>query len=642
MRKLFLLLLLVGSGVATMAQHNEAFNLYEVEKKSFKQKAAFIPSAIHNNYDILYHRVYWKLDPSVKAISGSVASHFKVLTNDFSTVHFDLSVALTVDSVWYKNVTTSFTHTSDILTINLPEPLSQNTIDSVTVFYHGVPPESGFGSFEASSHNGVPVLWTLSEPYGAKEWWPCKQTLTDKVDSIDIYVQTPSQYRAASNGKLISEIVSGDFKTAYWKHRHAITTYLVAVAVTNYESYADFAQVSENQTVEILNYVYPESKSGAEIATKYTIGVMELFSSLFIPYPFANEKYGHAQFGWGGGMEHQTMSFMGGFSPSLITHELAHQWFGDYVTCSSWQDIWVNEGFAVFCEALAQEHLHPENYLQWKKDRIQIVLNQARSGSVFVDDTTSVNRIFSNALTYQKGGLIIHQLRHQIGDEAFFAGMKTLLTDAETADGFASAAQIKTIFENSADTNLSIYFDNWYYGQGYPIYTLNWLQETNGEVSLSIQQTTTNSAVTFFPMQVPVFFKAANEDTLMVFHNTQDRQSFTFTPGFEVSEVVFDPDYTIIAPHPAQIVLNISEDLLNESIIIAPNPTNERLNIKGRGAKIKLVNLIDNSGRQVFTQLYPDNPSRVHLDMTNIPIGFYYVRVETDKGVVVKTLIRNP
>jgi aminopeptidase N len=642
MKKLFLFLILSGMSLATMAQQDDTNYLQAVEKKGFKQKVAFIPSAIHNNYDVLYHRVFWKLDPSVKAISGSVASHFKTLTNDFSSVNFDLSVALTVDSVWYKNETTGFTHASDILTINLPEPLSQNTIDSVTVFYHGVPPESGFGSFETSSHNGVPVLWTLSEPYGAKEWWPCKQTLTDKVDSIDIYVETPKQYRAASNGKLISETVTGDFKTAYWKHRHAITTYLVAVAVTNYESYADFAQVSEHQTVEILNYVYPESKSSAEIATKYTIGVMELFSSLFIPYPFADEKYGHAQFGWRGGMEHQTMSFMVGFSPSLITHELAHQWFGDYVTCASWQDIWVNEGFAVFCEALVQEHLHPENFLQWKKDRLQIVLGQARSGSVFVEDTTSVDRIFSYPLTYQKGGLILHQLRHQIGDEAFFAGIKNLLTAAETADGFASAMQVKTYFENAADTNLSTYFDNWYYGQGYPIYTINWLQEISGDLSLSIRQTTTNSAVTFFPLHVPILFKGATQDTLIVFHNFENKQSYGFNLDFEVSAVVFDPDYTIIAPHPAQIILSISEDVLNESIIVAPNPTNERLNIKGRGAKIKLVNLIDNSGRQVFTQSYPDNPSRIHLDMTNIPIGFYYVRVETDKGVVVKTMVRHP
>jgi hypothetical protein len=143
-------------------------------------------------------------------------------------------------------------------------------------------------------------------------------------------------------------------------------------------------------------------------------------------------------------------------------------------------------------------------------------------------------------------------------------------------------------------------------------------------------------------MQVPILFKGANQDSLMVFHNLENSQSYSFNLDFEVSEIVFDPEYTLIAPHPAQIILNISEDVLNESIIIAPNPTNERLYIKSKGVKIKLVNLIDNSGRQVFTQLYPDNPSRIHLDMTNIPFGFYYVRVETDKGVVVKTMVRNP
>ena len=112
--------------------------------------------------------------------------------------------------------------------------------DFFTVYYHGEPGNTGFGSFSQAKHGDVPIIWTLSEPYGALDWWPCKQSLTDKIDSINIIVTSPEPYRTASNGVLVSEIISNGKRTMHWKHRYPIVTYLVAVAVTNYTDYSDF------------------------------------------------------------------------------------------------------------------------------------------------------------------------------------------------------------------------------------------------------------------------------------------------------------------------------------------------------------------------------------------------------------------
>ena len=307
------------------------------------KKLQFTESVSAGETDFVYQRMIWNIDPNVKNIQGSVTTHFISTITTINQVYFDLHNALTVDSVLYYQKSISFTHENHKLVITLPNPISQGELDSVTVFYRGEPQDSGFGSFVKSNHGGVPVLWTLSEPYGAMEWWPCKQSLIDKIDSIDIIVNTPEPYRTASNGVLVSEEISNNQRTMHWRHRYPIATYLIAIAVTNYADYEERVELSEGRSFPIVNFVYPENLETAKTNTARTVEIMELFNTLFSEYPFASEKYGHAQFGWGGGMEHQTMSFMGNFGFELIAHELAHQWFGNYITLDSWKDFWLNE-----------------------------------------------------------------------------------------------------------------------------------------------------------------------------------------------------------------------------------------------------------------------------------------------------------
>jgi len=338
------------------------------EKSIYLKKATFAESDSYSNSDIVYQRMEWKIDPNVLYIKGIVTSHFKSKIQNLDQIEFDLHSVMQVDSVHHKGISVEYERIDSKIIIPLAQSINEGQLDSVSVFYQGNPGNTGFGSFSKTIHDEVPNIWTLSEPYGAMDWWPCKQSLVDKIDSVDILVTSPEEYRTASLGLLVAEDVKNNKRTMHWKHRYPVATYLVAISVTNYTDYSDTLFMEDGKLIEVLNYVYPEDEQYARDKTPVTIDFLELFNNLIGEYPFAAEKYGHAQFGWGGGMEHQTMSFMYNFGFELVAHELAHQWFGDYITTGSWQDIWLNEGFATYLAGLSYENLLDGVWWpRWKK-----------------------------------------------------------------------------------------------------------------------------------------------------------------------------------------------------------------------------------------------------------------------------------
>ncbi len=418
MRKLELTLIFIIIILSVFAQKPDSDfidKLVSQERNNFIKKSAFVESQNYKLTDVIYQRMECDINPDILFIKGVITTHFKNKIQNLNEIEFDLFSAMIVDSVIHNNQKLTFNRTENKLNITLSESLIEGQLDSVSVYYNGSPRNSSFGAFSKTMHNNVPNIWTLSEPYGAMEWWPCKQSLADKIDSIDIIVTSPEFHRTASIGVLISETVDNGFRKMHWKHRFPIATYLVAISVTNYSNYSDSLKLDDGRLIEILNYVYPENLENAKKNTPVTIEIMELYNNLIGEYPFASEKYGHAQFGWGGGMEHQTMSFMGNFGFKLIAHELAHQWFGDYITLGSWQDIWLNEGFATYLEGLSYEHLIDSNWHQWKQGKVERITGKP-DGSVYVHDTTDVYRIFDGRLSYAKGAYILHMLRWILGD----------------------------------------------------------------------------------------------------------------------------------------------------------------------------------------------------------------------------------
>ncbi len=288
---LFLILVLAFQFVKAQAPDPD-FNdkMALSESRILLKSAAFAESDDYSSFDLIYQRLDFSVDPAISYISGSVYSLAKMLESNVSQIRFDLADEMTVDSVWYNDNMIHFVHSGNKISIELPAPLPKDSIVSVQIYYRGAPPKTGFDSFTVTKHSNVPVLWTLSEPYGARDWWPCKQSLADKIDSMDVFVTCPQQYKAASNGKLLSDAVSGAFRTAHWKHRFPIATYLVGIAVTNYEAYSNFLEMGDGSNIEVLNYVYPEYLTQAKTSGENILSILSLYNSKFITYPVCFRK----------------------------------------------------------------------------------------------------------------------------------------------------------------------------------------------------------------------------------------------------------------------------------------------------------------------------------------------------------------
>jgi len=601
------------------------------------QKALFWSSAfnkneknytIGNNYDLKYYRFFWNIDPAVMYVSGHVTSHFVITENNTQLIQFELSNNLTVDSVLYHGNQVVFTHVAKTVEIDLGTQLASGVLDSVTIWYQGVPSSGGgFSSFTTSTHNSIPVMWTLSQPYGASDWWPCKNVLSDKIDSIDVFVKSPNQYRAASNGLLMSEVDDGTHLTCHWKHRYPIETYLIAIAVTNYQVYSDFATLSTG-LLETVNYVYPENLSSAQGNTPKVIPCLELFDSLAGPYPFPLEKYGHAQFGWGGGMEHQTMSFMGNFSHELIAHELAHMWFGDAITCGSWQDIWLNEGFATYYTGLSYEHLF--NGVYWMQWKTQVVNNvtQETWGSVWCDDTTNIYRIFSGRLSYNKGAYLLHMLRWVMGDDHFYQAIHNYITDPALRYGYARTSDFVAHAEAIHGQSLSWFFDQWFTGQGYPSYNIQASKLGNNEIRIVISQTQSHPSVSYFAMPVPIRFSRNLQDTIIVVDNQFNNQEFTVQLGFDPIQMSFDPELWILSRFNTTS-LSI-EHFDNLQITVTPNPAADFITIQSGSNRIHTIDFFDLSGKKAHSVSV--SPSGiVNIDVSFLARGTYMLFITGDK-----------
>lgn len=509
-----------------------------------------------SNFDVHYYRAFWEVDPAVRYISGKVGIYFE-LTTESSSLSLDLHSDLTVGSVTSNGQPLAFTHALHQVDITLPAVRAPGSRDSVLITYSGIPPVTGFNAFQTASHGAPasPILFTLSEPFGSRDWWPCKNGLDDKADSIDVFVKHPTTngsvtFRAASNGIRQAEtpVDGGTNTVVHWKHRHPIASYLVAIAVSNYAVFASQHEV-DGDPILMETYCFPQSVSTFSNGADLAIDMMDFFSQRFGKYPFLSEKYGHTQFTWGGGMEHQTNSFMVNMSRTLIAHELAHQWFGNKITCGSWEDIWLNEGFASYLTSLyAESQDSPEMSLNSRLSEINFVTSQP-GGSVKVDDPTNPARIFSSRLSYYKGARLLFMLQWLLGDADFFQAINQYLDDPELAFGYATTSQLKQHLEQVSGKDLGYFFTQWYEGEGYPSYHVKW-HPTGNSVDFSIQQVTSvPSSVDFFRLPVPLLFTGANpgEQKLIVADNTTHSQFFTENLGFEAVAVSIDPAAWLIS-----------------------------------------------------------------------------------------------
>ncbi|MEO6329003.1 MAG: M1 family aminopeptidase [Ginsengibacter sp.] len=636
--RLIFILLLFSSAYAQKNDYIEEVNSIVLNEMANRQR--LMHSAIYNspasadNFDVKYYRCEWEIDPALRFIKGKVTVYYVIVTST-NSISFDLMDPLIADSIKQRNIVLPKLQSSNILRVNFSGNIPPGTLDSITIFYNGIPPTTGFGSFIQSTHAGVPILWTLSEPYGSRDWWPCKNGLDDKADSIDIFLTHPSQYKAASNGLLQSETTSGTNTVTHWKHRYPIASYLVCFAVTNYTVFNNTVQLGDI-TLPMQTFCYPENLALFQANTPLVLDAMQLYNSMFGEYPFIKEKYGHVQFGWGGGQEHQTSTFIVRPDESLMAHELAHQWFGDKITCASWKDIWLNEGFATHLASIYMEKKYPAGISSARKNEIAEITSLP-GGSVSVDDTTNVYRIFDGRLSYRKGSHLLYMLRWMLGDEIFFKGAQQYLSDPSIKYGFARTADLKRNLEDVSKKDLTKFFNDWVYGQGYPSYNVAWSQAGSDYVKIKMNQTTSHPSVSFFEMPVALEFKNATQQKTIVIDNRSNNEVFFKNIGFVADTVLIDPEYWLISKD--NVSKKVTDNINGQNILqIFPNPAKNQLfvylrNFVGVNATIGLYNSAGQLMYKKKISLY-NNSCFKEIETTNYSSGIYFIKVQSGNKII--------
>jgi aminopeptidase N len=640
-----LLLLLIYSFSFAQNTSNELDKIATAEMKSASNLMSVAVNPNTLNYDISYHRLDFTVNPSVASITGKVTTTYTALS-DMTTITFDLFNTMTVTSAKINNVNLVFNHVGDELIITLPTTQLAGTQATVEVNYFGDPTSSGFGSFTVANHGVTPVLYTLSEPFGARDWWPCKQDLNDKIDSIDVYITAPSQYVAVSNGiEPEPPVISGANKITHFHHSYPIPAYLIAIAVTNYQVYNQQGGLGTSQSpyFPIINYMYPETATANIASVAVTPSIINFYETKFGNYPFRNEKYGHCQFSWGGGMEHTTVSFMtaggnGAYSRGLIAHEMGHQWFGDKVTCGTWNDIWLNEGFATYLASMVIEFIDGNNaFISDKNNMINNITSQV-GGAVYLtnSEATDVNRIFSSRLSYNKGAMVLEMLRWKLGDAAFFQGMLNYINDTNLAYKYAVTSDFKSHMEAVYGSSLTEFFNDWIYNQGYPSYTITAQNWGSGQVKVVVNQTQSHPSVSYFEMPVPLRFTGAGGQTYNTFvNNTTNGEQFIINVPFAITGVQFDPEKHLISKNNTATLSNDAFEI-EKAITVYPNPVKDNLEIK-MPLNITLQNVIFyNTLGQLEFESNQNTISTISLNS-----GVHIIKIETSEGIYLKKIIKN-
>jgi len=640
----FIVLLLITLHASSQNRTDKNANkIARFERQAHSKKLSQALTLASGNFTIHYYKCEWQIDPAKNYITGKVTPHF-IITAQTDSLVFDLSHALKVDSINTHGKKLSFSQSSaETLTIRFDKTYSSGEKDSLSIFYHGVPAGGGFGSFVQSEHNGTPVIWTLSEPYGARDWWPCRNGLDDKADSIDIYVTHPSEYTVSSNGILQSVVKNNGNTTTFYKHRYPIASYLVAIAVSDYNIFTDSVQLG-SKSLPVISYVYPEDSETFRSNTYRMLNAMKLYSDKFTEYPFVNERYGQTQFGWGGGMEHQTNAFIVSSDEHLMAHELAHQWFGDKITCGSWTDVWLNEGFATYCaDFLYYETFNTDLYKVYIKSDLDNIVSDP-GGSVKVDDTANTSRIFDGRLTYSKGAFLLRMLRWTLGDSLFFSGIRSYLTDPSLKYNFARTADLQRNLEAVSGLDLSYFFNQWYSGEGYPSFNVQWSQDAGNKATITINQTTSvPSSVSFFQVPLALTFKNTTQAKTIVISHNVNNQVVMADIGFRGDTVLIDPDLYLISKNNKSVHAKSIEPQ-TEFVTVSPNPFTDKINIifkQGEEKKI-LIQLYDNFGHFIVNDHFTGSSTdqTYTISAPNLAAGTYLLRITFNGKVTTRYMVK--
>jgi len=634
------------------AQENQRDKIIKSEQERYSRtiELSKIQYPGDSKIDVTYYGLDLTITYQPNYIIGSVIVNVLVDTSSISTLFLDLKDNMIVDSVLLDGSQLLFTHSNNEINITLNRTYNENELVSLVIYYQGLPSQTGFGSFKFGTHNSNPIISSLSEPYGTPDWWPCKDTPADKADSADIWITVSTDLIPISNGTLQSKLINGNgTHTYHWKNHYPISQYLISLAITNYHQYNTYFHYGVSDSMIITHYVYPESFNGIKNLLDETDDMIEVFSDKYGLYPFITERYGHAEFNWGGAMEHQTCTSMGSnaWGRNIIAHELAHQWYGDMITCADWHHIWLNEGFATYSEAV---YLEARNGKAAYDSKIQSEMNDAiwAEGTIWVEDITDVWEIFDGDRSYAKGAVVLHMLRGIVGDSTFFDIMRTYSADPSVSYGAATTEDFQAIAESVYGSSLDYFFLEWIYGENEPEYTLGWNKShVSGEtyhITLNITQNV-NSIPSFFTMPVQIKFNTTLGDTTVTLFNNQQVQNFQFDINGDPQSIVFDPGNWILK-NPT-IVTEVDDAAIPREYSLEqnyPNPFNPstKINFKLPQKEFVTVKVFNILGKEVAILINEQKEAGKHevdFDASGLNSGVYFYRIDAGTFVETKKMI---
>ena len=587
-------------------------------------------------YNIGYYFLDIEMNNASTYVLGSTTIYLNLNNAYNNQLVFDFKENMTHDSVKVNGVLTSIIRNGDLMVIPYEYTTDFNADYQVEVviWYHGLPQAGMFNSALNFMMEDYNYTYSLTEPYEAKYWFPCKQVLSDKADSSAVSITIPEDLKAGSNGLLVAEVPLGNGKKRVeWKSSYPIDYYLISVAIGDYEELSYYAPLYEyNDSVFMQNY-YPNSivyLSLYEPNMRRVDTMMSVLSHLWGIYPFHEEKYGHCIVNLGGGMEHQTMTTVGNFGFRLIQHELGHSWFGDYVTCATWQDIWVNEGFASYAEYLGDEFIHDQATADGWLEETQTIAKESINGSVYVpfNELDDVSRIFNYSLSYRKGACLVHMMRYLVdNDEVFFAALRTFLSTY--AHSTATGDDLKEIMDAETSISFESFFENWYYGEGFPIYNVEWYQtETN--LYLRNTQTTTASVTPFFeiPIEYELVYANGEKDTIRL-EQTQNIQDYTIEIASEIVNINVDPENFVLKELQSVTETTVAS-FESTTFNIYPNPAKTLLYINSSSFGEYKFSIYSTDGKLILDGERTGAFSSINIE--DLCTGIYILRLTEKTG----------
>jgi aminopeptidase N len=595
-----------------------------------------------NAYDVHFYDLDLFMTNQSTSISGTASIHGTLLQN-LDTILLELFPTQVISELRVNGIPSNYTRVNSLLKVGINQ--SQGFDFVISIDYSGTPPTSVQNPFGGSgvsnatvSTIGNKVTWTVSCPFLAHEWFPCKQILRDKADSSAVRITVPNGLMATSNGTLELTEDLGNGSTRFtWKNHHPILYYLICATIAPYTEYVNYAHPINlpGDSIKVQNFIYGNATgiSQAQAQCDLLPSFIELYSDKFGLYPFADEKYGISLAPLSGGMEHQTMTTVGVMEKKITTHELCHEWWGDYVGIASFSDVWLSEGFATYGEYIMLENFYPTEKAALVNAWHSSVLT-AVGGSVWHTDTLNIARIYNSRLTYKKGGAIIHTLRHIFNNDVLFYNALSSFLDVY-GDSVAVGLDLKAHLESTTGIDLTAFFEQWYFGEGYPTISARW-NTLGNDVLVEINHTTSMpSSVPFFSIPLELSFSRNGMPDTIVRVNISDNsdQFYLSALGSVTSLSAIDPNNWIINKT-GTIVQDPTFTASIESVDEAdtwkvyPNPSADEINIAWSEGECTL-NIMDACGKTIQKV---DQPTSSPVKISGLTNGMYIVEIISTQG----------